>query len=125
MITDSGIAITGATDDKGVIPFDLAGSGPDTTTAVDTGPDTITVAYTVSDTTAVADTGSDSTTVADTGTTNGNRTVSPISIKGCASVLHGHILLQYTCIIISLIIYILLDITFHCINYLTWTNLQH
>ena len=118
MITDSGIAITGAT-------FDLAGSGPDTTTAVDTGPDTITVAYTVSDTTAVADTGSDSTTVADTGTTNGNRTVSPISIKGCASVLHGHILLQYTCIIISLIIYILLDITFHCINYLTWTNLQH
>ena len=106
MIKDSGIAITGATDGKGVVPFDLAGSGPDTTTAVDTGPDTITVAYTVSDTTAVADTGSDSTTVADTVTTNGNRTVSPISIKGCASMLHGHILLQDTCIIISLIIYI-------------------
>ena len=76
MITDSGIAITGATDGKGVVPFDLTGSGPDTTT------------------------------VADTVTTNGNRTVSPISIKGRASVLHGHILLQYTCIIISLIIYI-------------------
>ena len=86
MITDSGIAITGATDGKGVVPFDLAGSGSDTTTAVDTG--------------------SDTTTVADTVTTNGNRTVSPISIKGRASMLHGHILLQYTCIIISLIIYI-------------------
>ena len=86
MITDSGIAITGATDGKGVVPFDLTGSGSDTTTAVDTG--------------------SDTTTVADTVTTNGNRTVSPISIKGRASVLHGHILLQYTCIIISLIIYI-------------------
>ena len=115
MITDSGIAITGATDDKGVIPFDLAGSGPDTTT----------VAYSGSDATTIADTGSDSTTVADTGTTNGNRIVSPISVKERASVLHGHILLQYTCIIISLIIYILLDITFHCINYLTWANLQH
>ena len=96
MITDSGIAITGATDGKGVVPFDLAGSGSDTTTAVDTG----------SDTTTVADTGSDTTTVADTVTTNDNRTVSPISIKGGASVLHGHILLQYTCIFISLIIYI-------------------
>jgi hypothetical protein len=48
----------------------------------------------------------DTTTVVDTVTTNDNRTVSPISIKGRASVLHGHILLQYTCIIISLIIYI-------------------
>ena len=86
MITDSGIAITGATNGKGVVPFDLAGSGSDTTTAVDTG--------------------SDTTTVVDTVTTNDNRTVSPISIKGRASVLHGHILLQYTCIIISLIIYI-------------------
>ena len=50
MITDSGIAVTGATDGKGVVPFDLTGS-----------------------------------------------------VKGRASVLHGHILLQYTCIIISLI----------------------
>ena len=76
MFTDSGIAVTGATNGKGVVPFDLAGSGSDTTT------------------------------VADTGTTNGNRIASPVSVKGRASVLHGHILLQYTCIIISLIIYI-------------------
>ena len=53
MITDSGIAITGATNGKGVVPFDLA-----------------------------------------------------VSETGRASVLHGHILLQYTCIFISLIIYI-------------------
>ena len=51
MITDSGIAITGATNGKGVVPFNL--------------------------------------------------TVSEI---GRASVLHGHILLQYTCTCISLII---------------------
>jgi hypothetical protein len=37
MITDSGIAITGATNGKGVVPFDLAGSGSDTTTVADTG----------------------------------------------------------------------------------------
>ena len=116
MITDSGIAITGATNGKGVVPFDLAGSGPDTTTAVDTGPDTTavaytgsdttTVAYTGSDTTTVADTESDTTTVADTGTTNGNMITFTVSVKGRASVLHEHILLQYTCIIIPLIIYI-------------------
>ena len=50
---NSGIAITGATNGKGVVPFDLA-----------------------------------------------------VSETGRASVLHGHILLQYTCIIISLITYI-------------------
>jgi len=76
MFTDSGIAVTGATDGKGVVPFDLTGSGSDTTT------------------------------VADTGTTNGNRITSTVFFKGRASVLHGHVLLQYTCIIISLIIYI-------------------